>query len=617
VLITLDFETYFDQDFSLKKMPTAAYVRDPRFSVHGAGVKREGEASQFLAGDSLDHFLRTEVKNAKVLCHNTAFDGLILSHHYGVVPEFYYDTLSMSRPLLGHTTDLDLDSLMQHILGTKKEVDIVELQGVKQPSSEELRKLAKRAMDDVDGTYGVFQHLVGQMPEEELDIIDTTIRMFTDPKIVLDRERVQAILEEEIERKEELLEKLGITEKDVNSPKRLAALFEAAGVKAPIKPSPTNPGEKTYAFARTDSAFQALKNHETEEVRDLVEARLTVKANQVQTRSKRLLEVTQYSDGLLSIPLKYCGAHTFRWSGFDAINPQNFGRSNPVLRSCLMAPEVYVLDVKDYAQIEARIVAWLADETNLVLAFADPNRDPYSEFATELFGFEVTKKTAPKHRFIGKTIILGAGFGMGAVRLVGSIKDLSIVELGEEMHVSESESQQYINAYRNKYPKISSRHGDKGLWGKMHRALEHMICGFGSYEIGPLKFEKGRVLMPNGMYILYNGLQGHGDPEYEKMGNFSYLSKDFRGARIDIYDGKLTENLVQSLARIVISQGMNRIKQRFQPLLQVHDEVVSLIPKNEAQSASDWITEQLVQSAPWNEGLPLEIEGGFDERYSK
>jgi len=617
MLITLDFETYFDKEYSLKRMPTAAYVRDLRFKEFGAAIKVNNDIAKFYRGHALKSFISNLDGSEELLCHNTAFDGLILSYWYQYVPNRYYDTLSMSRPVLGHTTNLDLNSLMQYQLGTKKEVDILELIGVEDPNPEQLNRIRKRAIDDVEGTYGVFQSLLKGFPEEELEVVDTTIRMFTDPKIVLDRDQVKRILDEEISYKKGLLEKLGITTAEVNSSKKLAALLERAGVKVPMKPSPTHPEQSTYAFARTDSAFQKLRNHETEEVRDLVEARLAVKANQVESRAKRLLEVTDYSDGLLSIPLKYCGAHTFRWSGFDSINPQNFGRSNPILRSTLMALEGHYLDVKDYAQIEARIVAWLAEEHDLVAAFADPNRDPYSEFATELFNFKVTKKTHPKHRFIAKTIILGSGYAMGHIKLIASIKNLSIVELNEEMIISENEAQKYINAYRKKYSKISSRQGEKGLWGKMHKALEHMICGFGIYEIGPLRFQRSKVLMPNGLCIHYNGIRGYGDPEYEKMNNFSYLSKDYNNNRINIYDGKLTENLVQSLARIVITQGMNRTKKRFPALLQVHDEVINLIPKNNAQESSDWITKQLVQNVPWNEGLPLEIEGGYAERYMK
>lgn len=617
MLITIDFETYFDKDFSLSKMPTAVYVRDPRFKVLGAGIKVNDDTPRFLRGEALRSFIKNLDSTEEILCHNTAFDGLILAHHYGYVPKFYFDTLSMSRPLLGHTTNLDLESLAEHLLGKSKRVDILDLEGVSEPTNEELAKLFQRATDDVELTYEVFQRLKPDFPDEEFEVVDTTIRMFTDPKIVLDRETVKNIYKEQVNNRNQLLEKLGITPTDVRSGEKFATLLRAAGLeKVPTKPSPSHPEQTIYAFARTDSGFQALRQHSVEEVRDLVEARLAVKANQVEKRAEKLLQVTEYSGGKLSIPLKYCGAHTFRWSGFDEINPQNLGRQSP-LRRCLMAREGYLLDIKDYAQIEARIVAWLAEETELVAAFADPERDPYSEFATELFGFEVNKKTHPKHRFIGKTIILGSGYGMGPDKLIVSIRNLSIVELGEEMVISWPEANKYIQFYRKRYPNICDRYKGKGLWAKMHRALEHMCCGFGSYEIGPLKFEKERVLIPNGMYLVYKGIAGYGDPDMGPMRDFTYISKDFAGTRIGIYDGKLTENLVQCLARVIITQGMNRVKQHYPALLQVHDEAIFEIPEQGAQEASDWITEQLVTEELWTRGLPLEVEGGFSKRYNK
>lgn len=608
MLITLDFETYFDKEFSLKKMPTASYVRDKRFKVLGAGVKVNDDPAKFFRGKDLESFLSNIESSQELLCHHTAFDGLILSYHYGIVPKFYFDTLSMSRPLLAHTTNLDLESLAQHLLGRKKRVDILELEGVSEPNNKQLEKLFYRATDDVDLTYEVFQKLLKDFPKEELEVIDSTIRMFTDPRIILDRERTKAILEEEINHREQLLEKLGLEPEDVRSPKKFAALLETAGIKAPTKISPIT-GKPIYAFAKTDSEFQALRSHESGEVRDLVEGRLAVKANQIEKRAERLLEVTENSDGKLSIPLKYCGAHTFRWSGFDSINPQNFGRSSP-LRACLTARENKFLDIKDYAQIEARIVAWLAGQEDLVAAFADPERDPYAEFGTELFGEKITKKTHPQHRFIAKTIILGSGYGMGAKRLRESIKQLSIVELGQEMDVGEYKAQQYIHFYRKRYPKISDRYSHNGLWGKMHMALMHMCGDFDPFYIGPLKFEKGKVLMPNGLYLVYNGINFNG-------AEFTYLSKDFNNTRIGIYDGKLTENLVQSLARIVITQGMNKVKQRYPILLQVHDEIACEIPQKSAEEASTWITDQLEYVPEWAEGLPLEVEGGYGERYAK
>jgi DNA polymerase len=101
------------------------------------------------------------------------------------------------------------------------------------------------------------------------------------------------------------------------------------------------------------------------------------------------------------------------------------------------------------------------------------------------------------------------------------------------------------------------------------------------------------------------------------MNNFTYSSKKYRGKRIGIYEGKLLENIIQSLARIIISDAMVRINKRFPVILQVHDEVISLIPRTDANENSAWITEQMLVSPFWAKDLPLAVEGGYSERYDK
>ena len=86
-LITLDFETYYDREFSLSKLTTEAYVRDPRFEVIGVGVKVNGAETEWASGtheqikEYLDSF---DWSDAMLLCHNTMFDGAILNWRFGI-----------------------------------------------------------------------------------------------------------------------------------------------------------------------------------------------------------------------------------------------------------------------------------------------------------------------------------------------------------------------------------------------------------------------------------------------------------------------------------------------------------------------------------------------------
>lgn len=616
MIITADFETYFDKDFTLKKLPMAQYIRDSRFKVHGMGYRINNDPPVFALAEEIPELVRSwNPQEIQLLAHNTHFDGLILSYHYGFVPAKYLDTLSMARPLLGTVTDLSLDYLMYRFKFGKKKVDILDMQGIAEPTEKQYKKIARRALDDVYYTKEIYDKLIPAMPEKELDVIDITIRMFADPKIIINPNELREIINAEQHKITEHLLQVGTSITDIRSDAIFKELLLRRGLnnsEIPIKPSPSDPTRNICAFAKTDSAFLALQHHENEDIRNLVKARLAVKSNQLVTRANRLLSVLD-NQNRLSIPLKYCGAHTFRWSGMDKINPQNFGRNSPI-RPCISADQDHYIDVKDLSQIEARLVAFLAEETSLLEAFADNTRDPYAEFASDLFKQEITKKTHPVERFIGKTCILGLGYQMGWKRLKDQVKAMSLVELGEELVLDKQTAQRFVYFYRDKYKNIS---GTNGLWKKMKFALQMMY--FGEYEIGPLKFASNpaKVLMPNGLPIFYPGLFGHGDPYGETMSNFTYSSKKYRGKRIGIYEGKLLENIVQSLARIIISDAMVRINEKFPVVLQIHDEILSLIPRTDADKNSAWITEQMLINPSWAENLPLAVEGGYSERYDK
>ena len=114
-IITLDFETEFDDDYTLKKMTTEAYVRDPRFRAHGCGIKGSGKHTWWLNEPEFrDWTTKQDWSQIAALCHHAHFDGLILSHHYGVRPALWLDTLSMARALIGNHLSVSLESLAAH-----------------------------------------------------------------------------------------------------------------------------------------------------------------------------------------------------------------------------------------------------------------------------------------------------------------------------------------------------------------------------------------------------------------------------------------------------------------------------------------------------------------------
>lgn len=406
-IVTIDFETYYDRDYSLSKMTTEAYVRDPRFEVIGVAIKVNDYPTDWYAGSDPGRFLRQlDYRDKAILCHNTAFDGAILSWHYGIRPKLWLDTLSMARPLHNITVGGSLKALAEHYgLGAKGD-EVLRTLGMRRAdfSDEAMARYAEYCIKDVDLTYKLFRRLAKGFPPSELQLIDQILRMYTEPMLVLDTELLNQHLETVVTRRQELVESLGFDTNDnakstLMSNDKFAAYLKACGVEPPMKTSKTT-GKPAYAFSKTDKAFTDMVEHPDERISTAVAARLGVKSTIEESRTRSLLGVA--SRGPLPILLNYYGAHTGRLSGGDKMNLQNLPRGGALRRS-LRAPDGMVLVACDSSQIEARMVAWLAGQKDLVQLFAD-KRDVYCEFASVVYGRTITKADKLE-RFVGKTCL--------------------------------------------------------------------------------------------------------------------------------------------------------------------------------------------------------------------
>jgi DNA polymerase bacteriophage-type len=156
------------------------------------------------------------------------------------------------------------------------------------------------------------------------------------------------------------------------------------------------------------------------------------------------LRVGRRNKGKLPIPLKYYGAHTGRWAGSDKVNFQNLpsrDKKKKTLKNAVIAPEGYMVINCDSSQIEARVLAWLAGQDDVVKAFAE-GRDVYSEFATKIYKKPISKAN-PIERFVGKTCILGLGYGTGALKLQHTLKTQPPGAV-----VTEDEAKEFVSIYR-------------------------------------------------------------------------------------------------------------------------------------------------------------------------
>ena len=603
-LITLDFETYYDREFSLSKMTTEEYIRDPRFEVIGIGVKVNNEPTEWASGtyEQLKRYLDTfNWQDSMVLAHNTMFDGAILAWHFDIHPRLFTDTLCIARALHGVEVGGSLKALAERYRIGAKGTEVVQALGKRRLdfSAEDLDRYGDYCVNDVELTYKLFHIFLKKgFPKTELRLIDLTLRMFIDPVLELDIGLLEQHLEDTRERKDQLLESAGVCKDDLMSNPKFAEVLQGLGVTPPTKVSPTT-GKETWAFAKSDEAFKALEDHEDDRVQAVVAARLGTKSTLEETRTQRFIDIGKR--GTLPVPVRYYAAHTGRWGGDDKINLQNLpsrGPNGKKLKRSILAPAGYTLIDADSAQIEARVLAWLADQDDLTQAFAN-GEDVYKKMASRIYGCseeEVTKD----QRFVGKTTILGAGYGMGALKFQAQLKTF-----GFDMDLDEA--RRVINIYREANWKINQ------LWRDCQNMVRNMVNGE-SYQIGrqgvlQVVGEERGIKLPSGLLIHYDDLSA------ENTENGLEYSYKTRRGRTRIYGGKVTENVCQAIARCIIGEQMLQIAKKYRVVLTVHDSIVACVRDEEVAEAQAYVEECMRWTPAWAEGLPINCESGTGKSY--
>jgi 3'-5' exonuclease len=317
-ILTVDFETYYDRDYSLSKITTEEYVRSNLFETIGVAVKVDDEETRWVSGtdDEIREFLsQFEWGKSVALAHNAAFDMAILSWRYGIRPKLIADTLSMARAIHGTEVGGSLATLSQHYGLGEKGTEVVNALGKRRKDfyPEDLARYGQYCINDVNLTYRLFECLAGSFPISELQLIDLTVRMFTEPTLYLDKPMLEAHLASVKLSKDKLMQSIESVSRDtLMSNPQFAELLRKYGVEPPMKIS-TLTGRETYAFSKADEAFKALLEHENPTVQALVAARLGVKSTLEETRTQRFIEIQER--GPLPVPLTYFAAHTGRWGG--------------------------------------------------------------------------------------------------------------------------------------------------------------------------------------------------------------------------------------------------------------------------------------------------------------
>jgi DNA polymerase bacteriophage-type len=652
-VIVLDFETAWGRAAHIKlgfsAQTNEEYVRDPRFKAWGMSWKYLGSdaAPVWVPRKDLPAFFKSiDWSRTGVLAQNTMFDAFILAHHYNVHPAFLMDTLSMGRALRGVEAGNSLARLAQMMGLPEKGKGLAPSENILDELPADVEEvLAEYCCHDTWLCEQIFFGLGGwDYPTKELRLIDMTLKMYTRASLILDRSMLINALSEEGEKREGLLQRLGVEEAALASNDKFAQVLAAMGVTPPTKISKTT-GKEAFAFAKNDALFQAMLNGEREDVALLCEARLRVKSTTERTRAQRFLDIS--GRGPLPVPLSYYGAATGRWTAArgSAINMQNLKRGS-FLRKAIMAPVGHQLVVGDLSQIEPRVLAWFSDYEDMLDIFRSGS-DAYAAFGAQMFNIPgLSKESHPDLRQSAKSALLGAGYGLGwasfaSQLLVGFLgappirydkafaKKLGVTSayidkfVGWEDNVKKLQdiphtcterellihcvaAKKIIDIYRE------TAHPVVSFWDMCSSLLEKSLYGGEEVVYKCVTFRKEEIVLPSGMTLKYPNLRNEIDKE-TKQRNWVYGEAGVTPTKL--YAGKITNNIVQGTARVVMTDGMLRVAKKYPVVGTVHDELLCVVPDDEVEDAKEWVLEQMIAVPSYMPGIPLNSEVGAHRRY--
>ena len=598
MLVTLDFETYYDKDCNLRKLTTTEYVAYPSFKVWGVGIKINNKKTRWYGEKKAALALeKINWANVSLVCHNTRFDAYILSQIFGHRPRYYYDTMSMSRAVFqdesASLAELSI-RLFPKDSSLRKGEDLIQAKGIETLDKEMDTIIGDYCIQDVELTKLCFDELILNFPTSERDLIHITIRMFVEPILKVDVIKLKKHRTKEKNKANRLIKNSGIEREVLASNLKFTKLLKEMAIIVPTKISPRT-GKEIPALGVNDPGFQQMV-HTYPEHEKLWKARQATKSRIEETRATRILNAT-HPNGTIGVPLTYYAAHTGRFGGSDKLNMQNMPRGS-VLRTCLIAPKSHYIYVADLSNIEARMLAWISGQTDLLKQF-ELGEDIYSNFASRIYNETINEKEHPEKRFVGKTAILGLGYGMGARKFESTLKIKNII-------LEPGEAQKIVATYRTSYSNIVN------YW-KLAESLLNSCVNLNAMgnRAGPIYVGYKSLVLPNNLSLRYKDLH------YSRKEGWRYLK---RKNWINIYGGSITENIVQALSRIIITDAMLEIERKFPEyriVLTVHDEIVIIAKDNKPDTVLKNIINTMCQSPDWCENLPLAAKGGYSESYSK
>jgi DNA polymerase len=437
--------------------------------------------------------------------------------------------------------------------------------------------------------------------------------------------------------------------KNPNSDAQLGPWIKASGVDLP------NYQKGTVA--------KALKGDMPPVTREVLEMRAQWKKTSTRKFTK-LKTMTGY-DGRLRGAFQFAGAgRTWRWAG-RGVQLQNLPRGifnnvaelaeavelvrngdydtielfydrpmdviSSVVRPAFRAPDGYRMIVSDLAAIEARVLGWLANCVKTLECFR-AGRDVYKDFAVDLFGTpyeEVTKG----QRTESKPAVLGCGFMLGG----GDLSNPDDPESDKTglwgyadsmgIKIDRALAHKSVKMWREAHPEVVA------MWWALDAAARQCIETLLPVKVEgiPIEFDYKspfmRCRLPSGRYLHYlrprlemqipPWERGKPNPKKKLAITYEGLNNSGQWVRITTHPGKLTENIVQAIARDVLAIGLIEAdKKGFEVIGHVHDEIITLVPEDLPLTVQD-LNEAMITQPTWAPDLPLDAEGWEGIYYRK
>jgi DNA polymerase family A len=653
-ILFFDFESYYDNEYSLTKMAPPNYILDPRFETIGCSFKEGDAPATYIDAPDIGEFLKGyDPEKTTTVAFNALFDNCILAWRYGFVPRRMVCTMRLAVSLRGHLLQSNSLASVGKLLGVGTKGTVIESARGKHRSDiiadpEFYEAYQAYANNDCEMNHDIFWKLLPEFPSSERRVMDRVLRCAVEPVFVCDTNMLTDHLDDLATDKVKMLRLcMGAKEEDLDnetmfppgaqddaamekfktslrSNGQFEALLKAHGIDIEYKTSPTT-GLGIPAFAKTDDFMANLLENPDPVVAALAVARLDLRSTIEETRGARILSMANldwpafgYRGGSLPIPLKYAGAHTHRLSGDWSLNMQNLpagrGTNTSKLRKALKAPDGYKVVVADKSQIECRINAWLCGQHDLLALFAKGG-DPYSVLASYIFGFPVDKKVHLTERFIGKTGELGLGFRCGGPKFFNQVvrkaRELGM-DMKELLKVWTPElAQKAVDTYRESHAAI------RNTWPYLDNVLRGSWIG----QEPPIKWGPviigneagcGYVEGPGGLRMNYANPR---EEEDDKWGTQMWY--DYGKRRHMIHGGVFLENIVQFLARIDTMHDALRISDRgYRFVLQSHDELAWIVPDAQAEECAQVALEEMRRPPSWGQSIPLNAECNHGQSYS-